>query len=79
MIDCDDCGEISEMNEWQEKHKYLEEICSNSALVTTDHTWIDSGSSPGLHGGKPVTNCLSYSTAKETILTLVILKAFGMQ
>jgi hypothetical protein len=36
MIDGDDCGVISEMNEWQGKPKYWEETCPSAALSTTD-------------------------------------------
>jgi hypothetical protein len=36
MIDGDNYGAISDVNEWQEKPKYLEETCSSAALSTTD-------------------------------------------
>jgi hypothetical protein len=55
MIDCDDCGAITGMNECQGKPKYSEEICPNAALSTTDHKWIDWGSNPCRRGGKPAT------------------------
>jgi hypothetical protein len=32
MIDGDDCGAISGMNEWQGKQKYSEETCTGAAL-----------------------------------------------
>jgi hypothetical protein len=35
MIDGDDCGAISGMNEWQGKPKYWEETCPSAALSTT--------------------------------------------
>jgi hypothetical protein len=38
MIDDDDCGAISGMNEWQGKPKYSEETCPSAALSTTDPT-----------------------------------------
>jgi hypothetical protein len=38
MIDGDDCGVISGMNEWQGKPKYWEETCPSAALSTTDPT-----------------------------------------
>jgi hypothetical protein len=56
MIDGDDCGAISGMNEWQGKPKYSEETCPSAALSTTDHTCLDPGSNPGCRGGKPATN-----------------------
>jgi hypothetical protein len=34
----DDCGSISEMDEWQEKLKYSKETSLNAALSTTDLT-----------------------------------------
>jgi hypothetical protein len=36
MIDGDDCGAISGMNDWQGKPKYSEETCPSAALSTTD-------------------------------------------
>jgi hypothetical protein len=36
MIDDDDYGAISGMNEWQGKLKYPEETCPSAALSTTD-------------------------------------------
>jgi hypothetical protein len=38
MIDGDDCGAITGMNEWQSKPKYSEETCSNAALSTQTRT-----------------------------------------
>jgi hypothetical protein len=38
MIDGDDCGTISGMNEWQRKPKYSEETCPSAALSTADPT-----------------------------------------
>jgi hypothetical protein len=38
MIDGDDCGGISGMNEWQEKQEYSEKTCPSAALSTTDPT-----------------------------------------
>jgi hypothetical protein len=63
MIDGDGCGAISGMNEWQGKPKYWEKTCPSA--TTTDPTWLDPGSNPGHHGGKPVTNHLSHGTATE--------------
>jgi hypothetical protein len=63
MIDGDDCGAISVINEWQGKPKYCEETCPSAALSTTDPTRLDSGSNPGLHGGKPMIGPMTYGTA----------------
>jgi hypothetical protein len=39
MIDDDnDCGALSEMNEWQGKPKYWEETCPSTDLSTMDPT-----------------------------------------
>jgi hypothetical protein len=38
MIDGDDCGGISGMNEWQRTPKYSEITCPSAALSTTDPT-----------------------------------------
>jgi hypothetical protein len=46
MIDGDDCGAISGLNEWQERLKYSEKTCPSAALSTTDPTWIDRGLNP---------------------------------
>jgi hypothetical protein len=38
MVDGDDCGAVSGMNEWQGKQMYWEETCPSAALSTTDAT-----------------------------------------
>jgi hypothetical protein len=38
LIDGDDCGAVSVMNEWQGKPEYSEETCPSDALTTTDRT-----------------------------------------
>jgi hypothetical protein len=38
MIDDDDCGTVSGMNEWQGKPKYWEETCPSAAVSSTDPT-----------------------------------------
>jgi hypothetical protein len=38
MIDGNNCGAVSGMNEWQGKRKYWEETCPSAALSTTDPT-----------------------------------------
>jgi hypothetical protein len=37
--------------------------CPNATLSTTNPTWTDSSSNPGLRGGSPATNRLSHGTA----------------
>jgi hypothetical protein len=39
--------------------------CPSATLSTTNPTWTDPGSNPGLRGGRPVTNRLSHGTAKR--------------
>jgi hypothetical protein len=48
--------------DWQGKPKYSEKTCPCATSSTTNPTWPD----PGCHGGKPVTNCLSYGAASHT-------------
>jgi hypothetical protein len=62
IIDSDDCGAISGLNEWQGKPKYSDETCSSAALSTTDPTWYDPGWNPGRHGGKSASNRVSYAS-----------------
>jgi hypothetical protein len=47
-----------------------EELAEN--LSTTNPTWPDLSSKPGRHGGKPVTNRLSYGAAKYICFELLI-------
>jgi hypothetical protein len=53
--------------DWQEKPKYSEKTCRSATLSTTNPTWLDPGLNPGSHGGKPVTNRLSYNAAISDI------------
>jgi hypothetical protein len=39
------------------------ETCPNATLSTTNPTWTEPGSNPGLRGERPATNCLSHSMA----------------
>jgi hypothetical protein len=64
MIDGNDFGAISGLNEWQGKPKLSEETRLSAVLATTNTTRLEPGSYPGLGGGKPKTGCLSYGTAK---------------
>jgi hypothetical protein len=50
-------------NNWQGKPKYSGKTCSSSILSIANRIWPDLGSNLGCHDWKPVTNCLSYSTA----------------
>jgi hypothetical protein len=69
MIDGDDCGAISGMNEWQGKLKYLEKTCTSAALSTIDPTRLEPGSNLGHRGGKPATNRLSYRMAYDEMVS----------
>jgi hypothetical protein len=40
-----------------------EKTCPSATLSTTNPTWTDPGSNPGLRGGRPAANRLSYGTA----------------
>jgi hypothetical protein len=43
--------------------------CPSATLSTTNPTWTDPGSNPGLRGEKPATNRLSHGTALMTGLS----------
>jgi hypothetical protein len=54
------------------------ETCPNATLSTTNLTWTDPGSNPGLRGGRPAANRLNHGTAKCAITSndrIVKLKA----
>ena len=40
----------------------------SATLSTTNPTWTDQGSKPGLHGERPTSNRLSHGTAKYPYL-----------
>jgi hypothetical protein len=63
MRDGDDCGAISNTNQWHEKPKHSVETFPSAALSATDPTWLQPGSNPGRRVGKPATDLLSYGTA----------------
>jgi hypothetical protein len=63
MIDGDDCGAISVMNEWQGKPKYSEKNLPQCRSVHYRSHMTLPGLEPGLSLWKPVTNRLSYGTA----------------
>jgi hypothetical protein len=55
----------------QGKPKYSEKTCPNAALSTTNPTCCPEVN-PGHRGGKPVSNRLSYGTAKVVELPMAI-------
>jgi hypothetical protein len=44
--------------------------CPNATLSTTNLTWTDLGSNPGLRGESPATNRVSHGTALKNLLQL---------
>jgi hypothetical protein len=42
--------------------------CPSATLSTTNPTWTDPGSNPGLRGERPATNRLSHGTANQNCL-----------
>jgi hypothetical protein len=48
-------------------------ICPSAPLSTTDPTWTDPGSNPGLRGERPATNRLNHGTAYFTNLIFTLL------
>jgi hypothetical protein len=49
---------------WQGKTEVLgEKTCPSTTLSTTNYTWNDPGSNPGLTSERPATNGLSHGTA----------------
>jgi hypothetical protein len=56
---------------WQGKTEVLGGgggTCPTATLSTTNPTWTDPGSNPGLRGGRPAANRLSHGTAFECAL-----------
>jgi hypothetical protein len=41
--------------------------CPSATLSTTNPTWIDPGSKPGLRGGRPAANRLNHGTAYRPV------------
>jgi hypothetical protein len=53
---------------WHGKAEELgEKTCPSATLSTTNPTWTDPGSNPGLRCGRPAANRLSHGTAEITI------------
>jgi hypothetical protein len=51
------------------KPKYWGKTCPSATLSTTNPTWTDPGSNPGLRGGRLATNRLSHGTAQGPVWT----------
>jgi hypothetical protein len=51
--------------------------CPSATLSTTNPTWIDPGSNPGLSGERPATNRLSHGTVKLFLYSGVQVKRFS--
>jgi hypothetical protein len=45
-------------------------VCPSATLPTTNLTWTDPGSNPGLRGERPATNRLSHGTTVHTLTHL---------
>jgi hypothetical protein len=43
------------------------ETCPSATLSTTNPTWTDTGSNPGLRSGRPATNRLNRGTASRGV------------
>jgi hypothetical protein len=52
------------------KPKYSGKTCPSVTLSTTNPTWTDPGSNPGLRGGRPAANRLSHGTAFHMCLSI---------
>jgi hypothetical protein len=54
-----------------ENRSTQKKTCPIATLSTTNPTWTDPGSNPGLRGGRPAANRLSHGTALNTRAYLV--------
>jgi hypothetical protein len=52
-----------------ENQRTREKACPSATLSTTNPTWTDPGSNPGLRGGRPAANRLSHGTARLGLKT----------
>jgi hypothetical protein len=52
------------------KLKYSEKKCPSATLSTTNPTWTDPGSNPGLRGERPETSRLSHGTAAIRLVSI---------
>jgi hypothetical protein len=50
--------------------------CPSSTLSTTNPTWTDPGSNPGLRGGRPAANSVSHGTARIRGLLRLLFKFY---
>jgi hypothetical protein len=53
---------------------YGEKTCPSATLSTTNPTWTDPASNPGLHGERPETNRLIYGTALRNVTVITTVK-----
>jgi hypothetical protein len=51
----------------REKPSTWGKTCPSATLSTTNPTWTDPGSNPGLRGGRPATNRLSHGTVNNLL------------
>jgi hypothetical protein len=69
-------------HQWNEidrgKQTTRRKTCPSATLSTTNPTWTDPGSNPGLRNGRPATNRLSHGTADDRTYCLVIFAFFSM-
>jgi hypothetical protein len=59
-----------------ENRSALGKTCPSATLSTTNPTWTDPGSNPGLCGGRPATNRLSHDTAISSSFSSVSLSVY---
>jgi hypothetical protein len=55
----------------REKPTTRRKTCPSATLSTTNFTWTDPGSNPGLRGERPATNRLNHGTAKRLVASQV--------
>jgi hypothetical protein len=53
-----------------ENRQLGKKTCPSATLSTTNLTWTDPGSNPGLRGERPATNRLSHGTGKTSLSIL---------
>jgi hypothetical protein len=54
------------------KPKYSGKTCPSVNLSTTNRTWTDPESNPGLRGGRPATHRLSHGMALSKVLPNIL-------
>jgi hypothetical protein len=65
-------GAPVELNSQGKTEELGGKTCPSATLSTTNPTWTDPGSKPGLRGGRPAANRLSHGTAKRIIIIIII-------